>query len=292
MKKLNHGSALAYGLTRFNISIKPKYRITVIQKFRYFMEFLMSGIFSGQVVVVTGGSTGIGFSVAKLFLEGGASAVYVTGRNSANLDAAVAKLGKGAIGFASDVAKLSDLEQLKSRLEADGRKVDVLVANAGIAENNDLGETHEALYDRIFDINVKGVFYTVQTLLPVLRDGGSIVLTGSIVGNKGMERLSAYNASKAAVRSFARSFANDLKGRGIRVNTVSPGVTRTPIMENGLKMDDEKIAGFKAYLKDAAPIGRMADPDEIAEAVLFLASSKASYITGVELSVDGGLAQI
>ena len=253
----------------------------------------MSGIFSGQVVVVTGGSTGIGFSVAKLFLEGGASTVYVTGRNSANLDAAVAKLGKGAIGFVSDVAKLSDLEQLKSRLEADGRKVDILVANAGIAENNDLGETHEALYDRIFDINVKGVFYTVQTLLPVLRgDGGSIVLTGSIVGNKGMERLSAYNASKAAVRSFARSFANDLKGRGIRVNTVSPGVTRTPIMENGLKMDDEKIAGFKAYLKDAAPIGRMADPDEIAEAVLFLASSKASYITGVELSVDGGLAQI
>ncbi|WP_162520439.1 MULTISPECIES: SDR family NAD(P)-dependent oxidoreductase [Agrobacterium] len=256
------------------------------------MEFLMSGIFNGQVVVVTGGSTGIGFSVAKLFLEGGASAVYVTGRNSANLDAAIAKLGKGAIGFVSDVAKLSDLEQLKSRIEADGRKVDILVANAGIAENNDLGETHEALYDRIFDINVKGVFYTVQTLLPVLRDGGSIVLTGSIVGNKGMERLSAYNASKAAVRSFARSFANDLKGRGIRVNTVSPGVTRTPIMENGLKMDDEKIAGFKAYLKDAAPIGRMADPDEIAEAVLFLASSKASYITGVELSVDGGLAQI
>ncbi len=159
----------------------------------------MSGIFSGQVVVVTGGSTGIGFSVAKLFLEGGASAVYVTGRNSANLDAAVAKLGKGAIGFASDVAKLSDLEQLKSRLEADGRKVDVLVANAGIAENNDLGETHEALYDRIFDINVKGVFYTVQTLLPVLRDGGSIVLTGSIVGNKGMERLSAYNESGGSV---------------------------------------------------------------------------------------------
>jgi NAD(P)-dependent dehydrogenase (short-subunit alcohol dehydrogenase family) len=256
------------------------------------MEFAMSGLFSGQVVVVTGGSTGIGFSVARLFLEGGASAVYVTGRNSANLDAAVAKLGERVIGFVSDVAKLSDLEQLKARIEADGRKVDVLVANAGIAENNDLGATHEALYDRIFDINVKGVFYTVQTLLPVLKDGGSIVLTGSIVGNKGMEKLSAYNASKAAVRSFARSFANDLKAREIRVNTVSPGVTRTPIMENGLKMDDEKIAGFKAYLKDAAPIGRMADPDEIAEAVLFLASSKASYITGVELSVDGGLAQI
>jgi len=252
----------------------------------------MSGAFNGQVVVVTGGSTGIGFSVAKLFLEGGASAVYVTGRNAPNLDTAVAKLGARAIGVVCDVAKLSELEQLKSRIESDGRMVDVLVANAGIAENNDLGATHEALYDRIFDINVKGVFYTVQTLLPVVRDGGSIVLTGSIVGNKGMERLSAYNASKAAVRSFARSFANDLKTRGIRVNAVSPGVTRTPIMENGLKMDDEKIAGFEAYLKGAAPIGRMADPDEIAEAVLFLASSKASYITGVELSVDGGLAQI
>ncbi|TCV55116.1 NAD(P)-dependent dehydrogenase (short-subunit alcohol dehydrogenase family) [Agrobacterium tumefaciens] len=276
-------------LQYFNKTEIPNYGNSEIT---IFMEFAMSGLFSGQVVVVTGGSTGIGFSVARLFLEGGASAVYVTGRNSANLDAAVAKLGEGAIGFVSDVAKLSDLEQLKARIEADGRKVDVLVANAGIAENNDLGATHEALYDRIFDINVKGVFYTVQTLLPVLKDGGSIVLTGSIVGNKGMEKLSAYNASKAAVRSFARSFANDLKAREIRVNTVSPGVTRTPIMENGLKMDDEKIAGFKAYLKDAAPIGRMADPDEIAEAVLFLASSKASYITGVELSVDGGLAQI
>lgn len=276
-------------LQYFNKTEIPNYGNSEIT---IFMEFAMSGLFSGQVVVVTGGSTGIGFSVARLFLEGGASAVYVTGRNSANLDAAVAKLGEGAIGFVSDVAKLSDLEQLKARIEADGRKVDVLVANAGIAENNDLGATHEALYDRIFDINVKGVFYTVQTLLPVLKDGGSIVLTGSIVGNKGMEKLSAYNASKAAVRSFARSFANDLKAREIRVNTVSPGVTRTPIMENGLKMDDEKIAGFKAYLKDPAPIGRMADPDEIAEAVLFLASSKASYITGVELSVDGGLAQI
>ncbi|WP_137132986.1 SDR family oxidoreductase [Rhizobium sp. FY34] len=252
----------------------------------------MSADFKNQVVVVTGGSTGIGLSAARLFLAGGAKVVYVTGRNSGNLDKAVKTLGDGATGVVADVAKPADLEALKARIEADGHKLDVLVANAGIAENNDLGATDEALFDRIFDINVKGVYYTVQTLLPVLKDGSSIVLTGSIVGNKGMPRLSAYNASKAAVRSFARSFASDLKARAIRVNTVSPGVTRTPIMENGLKMDEDAINGFAAYLKEAAPLGRMAHPDEIAEAILFLASSKASYITGVELSVDGGLAQI
>jgi NAD(P)-dependent dehydrogenase (short-subunit alcohol dehydrogenase family) len=253
---------------------------------------MMSGDFNGQAVLVTGGSTGIGLSTARLFLEAGAEAVYVTGRNAANLDKAVQALGQGAIGVVADAAKLDDLDALKRRVEADGRMLDVVVANAGIAENNDLGATDETLYDRIFDINVKGVFFTVQSLLPVLKDGGSIVLTGSIVGNKGMARLSAYNASKAAVRSFARSFSNDLKARDIRVNTVSPGVTRTPIMENGLKMDEQAINGFAAYLKDAAPVGRMAHPDEIAQAILFLASARASYITGVELSVDGGLAQV
>lgn len=255
-------------------------------------ETQMDMHFDGKVVVVTGGSTGIGYSAARLFLEAGAATVYVTGRNGAKLSQAVSALGDKAVPVVADSAQIEDLEHLRARIEADGRKIDVLFANAGIAENNDIGTTDEALFDRIFDVNVKGVFYTVQVLLPVIRDGGNIVLTGSIVGNKGMERLSAYNASKAAVRSFARSFANDLKGRGIRVNTLSPGVTRTPIMENGLKMDEERIAGFEAYLKSASPIGRMAHPDEIAEAALFLASPKASYINGVELSVDGGLAQI
>ncbi|MBD8556239.1 glucose 1-dehydrogenase [Rhizobium sp. CFBP 8762] len=251
-----------------------------------------TGSFKGKVVVVTGGSTGIGLSAAQQFLNEGAAAVYVTGRSEKTLNAAVHQLGERAIAVVSDVSQQADIEALKARIEKSGHKVDVLFANAGIAESNALGATSEELYDRIFDINVKGIFFTVQTLLPVLRDGGAIVLTGSIVGNKGNEGLSAYNASKAAVRSFARTFANDLKSRGIRVNTVSPGATRTPIMENGLKLDDEKIAAFDAYLKAVSPIGRMAQPEEIASAVLFLASDKAAYINGIELSVDGGLAQV
>ena len=190
----------------------------------------MSAQFINQVAVVTGGSTGIGFAIAKALLENGAKRVYITGRTTKSLHQAAELLGENAIAVVSDVAVAADLQQLKTEIEKQGDRVDVLFANAGIAEKNHLGNTTELEFAKTFDINVKGVFFTVQTLLPLLKDGSSIVLTASIVANKGMEEFSLYSASKAAVRSFARSWANDLKGRKIRVNASSPGFTRTPIM--------------------------------------------------------------
>lgn len=252
----------------------------------------MSSKFMNQVAVVTGGSTGIGFSIAKALLADGARRVYITGRSAKSLDRAVTSLGQGAVAVVSDVAKLSDLEKLKGEIEKQGDRIDVLFANAGIAENNQLGETSETDFSKTFDINVRGVFFTVQTLLPLLKDGGCMVLTASIVANKGMENLSLYSASKAAVRSFARTWANDLKGRKIRVNALSPGFTRTPIMENGLKWDESQIAALRDYAAQAVPLGYVAQPEDIASAALFLASDDARYVNGVELTVDGGFTQI
>lgn len=252
----------------------------------------MSQRFQGKTIVVTGGSTGIGLASAQAFLNEGAARVYITGRSETTLAEAAAKLGPNAAPVAGDVANLADLVKLKAEIEANGDQLDVIFANAGVAEYNTFGATSEAEFDKIFGINVRGLFFTAQTLLPLLRDNGAIVLTASIVAHKGTENLSLYNASKAAVRSFARTWANDLKGRGIRVNAVSPGVTETPIFRNGLKLTAEQQAGFVAYLKSSAPAGRAASPEEIAAAVLFLASSDASYVNGAELSVDGGLAQV
>ncbi|MCT8999352.1 glucose 1-dehydrogenase [Chelativorans intermedius] len=251
----------------------------------------MPGRFDNQVVLVTGGSTGIGLAAAALFVREGAK-VYITGRSRQSLDGAAAQLGEQAVAVQSDVANLADLESLRERIAgADGR-LDVLVANAGIAENNVLGETSEAAFDRTFDINVKGVFFTVQTMLPLLRDGGAVVLTGSIVAHKGFPNLSLYNASKAAVRSFARSWSNDLRARKIRVNVVSPGPVETPILRNGLKLNDEQLDQFRAQVAQTAPLERFGEPSEIAEAIAYLASGAASYVAGAELSVDGGMAQV
>lgn len=251
-----------------------------------------SGRFTNRIGVVTGGSTGIGRAIARALLADGARRVYITGRSARNLEQAVALLGPGAIAVVSDVAEPADLQRLKSEIEQRGDKLDFVFANAGIAENNHFGDTGEAEFTRTFDINVKGVFFTVQTLLPLLRDGGAVVLTASMVANKGFEHLSLYSASKAAVRSFARSWANDLKGRRIRVNALSPGYTRTPIMENGLKWDEARIAAFNEHAKEAVPLGYVAQPEDIASAALFLASADAKYVNGVELTVDGGLTQI
>jgi NAD(P)-dependent dehydrogenase (short-subunit alcohol dehydrogenase family) len=248
--------------------------------------------FQGKTVLVTGGSTGIGYASALAFLQQDAKRVYITGRDEAKLAQAAQKLGGNARAVVADVADLSQIARLKDRMEADDSQLDVIVANAGVAHYNDMGKTTEAEYASIFDINVKGMFFTIQTLMPLLKDGSSIVLNASIAASMGMPNLSLYSASKAAVRSFARSWANDLKGRKIRVNCVSPGVTRTPIMENGLNMSGDQIAQFSAFLEQTSPIGRMAQPGEIAAAILFLASDAASYINGVELSVDGGLTQI
>jgi len=252
----------------------------------------MSGKFANQVAVVTGASTGIGFAIAQGLIAGGAKRVYITGRSVATLEAAVAKLGDRAVAVISDVARQADLDTLKATIEARNDQLDSVFANAGICEKNPLGETTEAAYFNMFDINVKGVFFTVQTLMPLLKSGASIVLTASICSSNGMEGLSLYNASKAAVRSFARTWANELKGRKIRTNVLSPGFTRTPLMDNGLKMSESDVAALRQHVEQITPLGYMAEPEEIASSALFLASADAQYVNGVELMVDGGLSQI
>ncbi|WP_075217052.1 SDR family oxidoreductase [Mongoliimonas terrestris] len=252
----------------------------------------MSSRFQDQVVVITGGSSGIGLATAHAFAAEGARRVYITGRNAAALAEAAAAIGPSAVTVRGDAGTVADLDALAETVRANGDRVDVLFANAGIAEPNSFGETNEATFDKTFDINVKGVFFTVQSLLPLLKDGASVVLNASIVANKGMAGLSLYNASKAAVRSFARTLANDLKARGIRVNALSPGATRTPIMKTGLGMSEDAIKGFEDYVAGAAPAGRFGRPEEIADAVLFLGSAAATYVNGVELSVDGGFGQV
>lgn len=252
----------------------------------------MSGRFFDQIAVVTGSSTGIGFAIAQALLGEGAKRVYLTGRSATSLERAVAVLGERAVAVVSDVSRQADLDALKTRVEQDDGKLDMVFANAGICEKNPLGETSEASYYSLFDINVKGVFFTVQTLLPLLKDGAAIVLTASICSSNGMEGLSLYNASKAAVRSFARTWANELKGRKIRSNVLSPGFTRTPLMDNGLKMDETQIQALAEHVAGIVPLGYMASPKEIATSALFLASNDARYVNGVELMVDGGLSQI
>ncbi|MFZ6741945.1 SDR family NAD(P)-dependent oxidoreductase [Undibacterium sp. JH2W] len=248
--------------------------------------------FQDQVIVVTGGSSGIGLASAQAFLNAGAKRVYITGRSTSKLEQAREILGSKVIPVTADVANLSDLQALHEKIAAHGDQIDVLFANAGIAIHNQFGKTTAAEFDDTFNTNVKGLFFTVQSLLPLMKPASAIVLNASIAASKGMPDLSLYNASKAAVRSFSRSWANDLKDRQIRVNTISPGVTRTPIMENGLGMKEADIDNFSAYLAGAAPAGRMGRPEEIAAAVLFLASPAASYVNGVELCADGGLIQV
>ena len=212
------------------------------------------------------------------------------------LEAACAELGERAIGVASDVADLSDLEALRERVSGQDPKIDVLVANAGVSIRNELGATTSDAFDYSFDINVKGMFFTVQTLLPLVRDGGSIVLLSSFAANRGRANLSVYNATKAAARSFARSFATDLKARRIRVNAVSPGVARTDVVMARPGLTPAQVAEvteqIEEYCREAAPAGRSADAHEIAEPILFLASSESSYINGIELAVDGGMGQV
>ncbi len=244
------------------------------------------------MAVVTGGSTGIGFSIAQALVAQGAKRVYITGRTAKTLHEAAAQLGQAAVAVISDVSSLSDLAKLKAEIDKHGDRLDSVFANAGICEKNDFGNTGEAEFDKTFDINVKGVFFTVQTLLPLVKDGASVVLTASICANNGMEGLSLYNASKSAVRSFARTWANDLRDRKIRVNALSPGFTLTPLMENGLQMGKAEIEALKEFAAAQVPAGYLADPAEIASAALFLASEDAKFVNGIELTVDGGVSQI
>lgn len=248
--------------------------------------------FDYQTALITGASSGIGYAAARALLERGARRVYISGRDPDRLAGAAHHLGERVVAVQADVARPATLEALRSAVERHGDRLDVLVANAGIAHNNHFGSTGQAAFDTIFDTNVRGVFFTVQTLLPLLNDGASVVLTGSVAGIKGMANLSAYSASKAAVRSFARCWATDLAARRIRVNTVSPGVTETPILSGGLGLDAAALEGLRGYLAAAAPAGRLARAEEIADVIAFLASSDSSYLNGAELCADGGLAQV
>jgi len=240
-----------------------------------------------KVVVITGGSDGIGLATAKLFAIEGAH-VYITGRRQALLDDAVDEIGYGAVGMQGDVTNAADMTRLYQRIRHDHQRVDVVFANAGMYEVKPLDEIDDAHFDSIFDINVKGVVLTVQKALPLMTAGSTVVLNGSIAGSKGLPGQSLYNASKAAVRSFARSWTNDLKQQGIRVNVVSPGGTETRLIRSYL---DAQPAVEEA-LNKSVPLGRLAEPDEVARAVLFLASSDSSFVAGHELFVDGGVAAV
>jgi NAD(P)-dependent dehydrogenase (short-subunit alcohol dehydrogenase family) len=249
-----------------------------------------NGKLNGKVALVTGANSGIGLATAKRFVSEGAY-VFITGRRQKELDAAVREIGKNVTAVQGDVSNLADLDRLFAQIKKEKGKIDIVFANAGVAKYAPLGKMTEEFYDSIFNINVKGVLFTVQKALPLLRDGSSVVLNASIVASKGFSSNSVYSATKAAVRSFARTWTTDLKNRGIRVNAVSPGATDTPGLRD-LFASSEAGQQRKKMISETVPLGRLGTPDEIAKAVVFLASDDASYITGVELSVDGGIAQV
>ena len=248
------------------------------------------GKLDGKIALVTGGNSGIGLATAKRFVDEGAY-VFVTGRRDAELSAAVTEIGGNVTGIKGDLSSLDELDNLFAQITREKGKLDVVFANAGAARCAPLGEITEELYDSIFDINVKGLLFTVQKALPLLPDGASIVLNASIVGSKGLPSNSVYSATKAAVRSFARTWTTDLKSRRIRVNAVSPGSPDTPGLKE-LLASSPTGAERRNSIASSVPLGRLGTPDEVARAVVFLASDDSSYITGVELFVDGGFAQV
>jgi NAD(P)-dependent dehydrogenase (short-subunit alcohol dehydrogenase family) len=250
----------------------------------------MAGKLEGKIALVTGGSSGIGLATAQGFVNEGAH-VYITGRRQSELDKAVKKIGSHVTAVRADASNLADLDRLFDQIKKEKGRLDVVFANAGGGELAPLGAITEEHYDRTFNLNVKGLLFTVQKALPLIPDGGSIILNASIVSIKGMAAFSVYSATKAAVRSFARSWTTDLKDRKIRVNVISPGPIKTPILD-GLGQTEEERKGITDYLTSMVPLGRMGQPDEIGKAAVFLASSDASFIAGVELFVDGGAAQV
>lgn len=245
---------------------------------------------AGKVAVITGGNSGIGLATAQRFVAEGAY-VYITGRRQSELDAAVKLIGKNVTGVQGDVSKMADLDRLYATVKQQHGHVDVVFANAGFGDLAPLGAISEEHFDKTFDINVKGLLFTVQKALPLMPDGGSIILTASTTSIKGGQAFSVYIASNAAIRSFARSWILDVKGRNIRINAISPGPTNTPGLD-GLGASEEERKQMKAGFETAVPLGRIGQPDEIAKAVVFLASDDSSFVTGIELFVDGGQAQI
>jgi NAD(P)-dependent dehydrogenase (short-subunit alcohol dehydrogenase family) len=248
------------------------------------------GKLDGKVALVTGGNSGIGLATAKRFVSEGAY-VFITGRRTEELAAAVKEIGKNVTGVQGDVSKVADLDRLFAQIKREKGKLDIVFANAGVAKYARLGSISEELFDSIFNTNVKGLLFTVQKALPLLPDGASIILNASIVGSKGLPTNSVYSATKAAVRSFARTWTTDLKDRRIRVNAVSPGATDTPGARD-LLASSEVGEQRKKMIATVTPLGRFGTPDEIAKAVVFLACDDSSYVTGIELFVDGGFAQV
>lgn len=244
----------------------------------------------GKVALVTGGSSGLGLATAKRFVEEGAF-VFITGRRQAELDAAVAEIGSNVRGVQGDVSNLADLDRLYEVIKAEKGTLDVVFANAGVSAFLPLGHITEEHVDQTFGVNVKGLIFTVQKALPLLKDGSSVILMASMITSKAMDAFSVYAASKAAVRNFARGFTQDLRPRKIRVNAVSPGLIPTPAYAH-YGMSDEQMQAFAAHMTTLIPAGRVGEQDEIAKAVVFLASDDSSYMTGAELVVDGGLSQV
>jgi NAD(P)-dependent dehydrogenase (short-subunit alcohol dehydrogenase family) len=241
------------------------------------------GKLQGKVAVVTGGTTGIGFATAKRFVDEGAY-VFITGRRQKELDEAVKAIGHDVAGVRGDVSKLQDLDRLYENVKVKG-KLDVLVANAGTGEFAPLASLTEAHFDKLFDLNVKGTLFTVQKALPLMNDGGSIILVGSVASVKGTASFGTYGATKAAVRNLVRTWTVELKDRRIRSNVLSPGPIKTPLVD---LQPPESIARLLATI----PMGRMGEPDEVAKAAVFLASDDSSFVTGIELFVDGGRGQV
>jgi NAD(P)-dependent dehydrogenase (short-subunit alcohol dehydrogenase family) len=248
------------------------------------------GRLEGKIALITGGTSGIGLATAKHFVNEGAD-VFITGRRDAELAAAVKELGRNVTGVQGDVSNLGDLDRLFAQIKREKDRLDIVFANAGVAKYALFGKITEELYDSIFNTNVRGLLFTVQKALPLLPDGASIILNASIVASKGLPANSVYSATKAAVRSFARTWTTDLKDRHIRVNAVSPGSVDTPGLSELLGSSETGQQRLK-LLSNVVPLGRLGNPEEVARAVVFLASDDSSYVTGTELFVDGGFAQV
>jgi NAD(P)-dependent dehydrogenase (short-subunit alcohol dehydrogenase family) len=248
------------------------------------------GKLNGKIALITGGNSGIGLASAKALVAEGAQ-VIITGRRKAMVDQAVTEIGHGTIGITGDVSNLSDLDALYAEIKSRFGRLDILFANAGLAKLTPLDQVTEAQFDQEFNINVKGLFFSVQKALPLMPNGASIILNASIAAHAGMPAFSVYSATKAAVRSFARGWTTDLKDRKIRVNAVSPGPIETPIYTK-MGLSAEQAQGFGETIVAQVPLGRFGQASEIASAVVFLASDEASYISGIDLVVDGGLSQV